>query len=101
MSGSEMQLAEILSDLVSLRPGVCDPTAALSLVSLRASPAPTNTAPANQPLDVQDGDKDDADLQRARDLVTLHYEVRVRCKTGELGRGLEGARRDVERALSG
>lgn len=130
----EMQLAEILSDLVSLRPGVCvclpplqnlslffdfstshtrdpntvhntltyapqDPDAALALVSARPSSstsAPHTTAPApNDPAQ----DDDDKDLQRARELVGLHYDVRERCKRGELGRGLEEARSAVERAL--
>ncbi|XPS70373.1 hypothetical protein M3J09_002594 [Ascochyta lentis] len=98
---TDMQLAEILSDLVSLRPG--DPAAALSLVSLRASPASTDLRTTTHNTDeiLQSTNDNDTDLQRARDLVSLHYEVRERCKTGQLSRGLEAARREVERALSG
>lgn len=123
-----MQLAEILSDLVSLRPGVCvspvhtqtntimltraqDPHAALALVSARpdeafptatatttsaATPPTTPAAPANA---TQNSDAADADLERANALVALHYDVRARCKTGELGRGLAEARRAVDLAM--
>ncbi|KAL1609345.1 hypothetical protein SLS59_001710 [Nothophoma quercina] len=100
-----MQLAEILSDLVSLRPGVCDPAAALALVSARPSASAasssltTNTAESTNPS--TSSDEQDVDLQRAKQLVTLHYEVRERFKRGELSRGLAEARRDVERALGG
>ncbi|KAF1832918.1 hypothetical protein BDW02DRAFT_501826 [Decorospora gaudefroyi] len=83
-----MLLAEILSDLVSLR--ICDPSAALSLVS--AHPATSTTD--------QEQDQD-TDLARAKELVRLHYEVKEKEKRGELGRGLEGARQAVERAVGG
>ncbi|KAF2622705.1 hypothetical protein BU25DRAFT_494798 [Macroventuria anomochaeta] len=103
---SDMQLAEILSDLVSLRPGVCDPAAALALVSARpsasstAATTTTTTMSSTNPSTAPDDDQD-VDLQRAKELVKLHYEVRERCKRGELGRGLAEARRDVERAMGG
>ncbi|KAF1360500.1 hypothetical protein EJ07DRAFT_115264, partial [Lizonia empirigonia] len=84
------------------------PTAALALVSARASPpsntttsTSTTTTTTNETTPTEDEDEDDADLRRAKDLVRLHYEVREPCKTGELSRGLAEARRDVERALRG
>jgi hypothetical protein len=119
-----MQLAEILSDLVSLR--VCvrphtplfsltnshlshlsliyllyshpnkppkDPKASLALVSAR----PNTT---NDPTAAADDDQD-ADLKRAKDLLKLHYEVKEAHKRGELGRGLEEARRAVGKAVGG
>ncbi|KAJ4987355.1 hypothetical protein SVAN01_07093 [Stagonosporopsis vannaccii] len=101
-----MQLAQILSDLVSLRADVCDPAAALALVSARSSPSPSSASQPSLPgnkqgaLQEQDTDTDtDADLRRARELVHLHYAVRERCRTGELGRGLAEARRAVEEAM--
>jgi hypothetical protein len=46
-------------------------------------------------------DEDDADLERAKDLLKLHYDVKEKHKRGELSRGLEEARRDVARAIAG
>ncbi|KAF2869262.1 hypothetical protein BDV95DRAFT_498602 [Massariosphaeria phaeospora] len=89
-----MQLAEILSDLVSLR--VCDPAAALALVSAR----PNSTAKPTDPKDKApetETDEQDPDLKRAKELVKLHYGVREASKRGELGRGLEEARAAIER----
>lgn len=126
----EMQLAEILSDLVSLRPGVCvsysrwrvafkkivlrirqrpctnartqDPVAALALVSARPASssisAPSTGASSTEPDDAAT-DNSDEDLRRAKELVELHYDVRERCKRGELSSGLAEARSAVERAL--
>ncbi|KAF2467564.1 uncharacterized protein BDR25DRAFT_234181 [Lindgomyces ingoldianus] len=86
-----MQLAEILSDLTSLR--VCDPTAALALVSERPSKSPNTKA--NQKL----VEEDDPDLKRAKDLVELHYSVREAYEL--LGKDLREAREAVERAVRG
>ncbi|KAF2132704.1 hypothetical protein P153DRAFT_262535, partial [Dothidotthia symphoricarpi CBS 119687] len=90
-----MQLAEILSDLVSLR--VCDPTAALALVSARPPSPSASTSASAAPQNPSTLAEDDADLTRAKDLVRLHYEVREAHRRGELARGLEEARRGVER----
>ncbi|KAJ4409075.1 hypothetical protein N0V91_002891 [Didymella pomorum] len=98
----EMQLAEILSDLVSLRPGVCDPAAALALVSARPSSLSTGAssfAPSTAAEPDKSAEEDDKDLHRAKELVALHYDVRERYKRGELTRGLAEARGAVERAL--
>jgi hypothetical protein len=44
---------------------------------------------------------DDVDLERAKDLLKLHHDVKEKHKRGELSRGLEEARRDVARAIAG
>lgn len=119
-----MQLAEILSDIVSLR--VCvrtfsitlpvlqqtnqapqDPAAALALVSARPDSSPSTTTqdttapaePNTTPTTQQD--ESDPDLKRAKDLLKLHFEVKEAQKRGELSRGLEEARAMVERAVGG
>ncbi|KAF2030036.1 hypothetical protein EK21DRAFT_112329 [Setomelanomma holmii] len=106
-------VAEILSDLVSLR--VCDPTAALALVSARPNPnpnpnpnphlttshtssqAPAQSASSNTP----DKHDDDVDLKRAKDLLKYHYEVKEAHRMGRLNAGLDEARRNVARAVGG
>jgi hypothetical protein len=120
-----MQLAEILSDLVSLR--VCvrfpastiscstprhpsltkrkqDPTAALSLVTA-SKPKAASTKPASSTDDQaakEPGDEEeDIDLRRAKELVELHYAVKEGHRRGELGRGLREAREGVARAVGG
>lgn len=45
--------------------------------------------------------EDDVDLKRAKDLLKYHYEVKEAHRLGKLNRGLEEARRSVERALGG
>ncbi|KAF2253449.1 hypothetical protein BU26DRAFT_418669 [Trematosphaeria pertusa] len=92
-----MHLAEILSDLVSLR--VCDPAAALALVSAR--PDPTTSASSKAERDESREEQEDGDLKRAKDLVELHYAVKEAHKRGELGRGLMDARASVDRAVGG
>ncbi|KAF2270605.1 hypothetical protein CC78DRAFT_573898 [Lojkania enalia] len=86
-----MQLAEILSDLTSLR--VCDPAAALALVSVRPSSIPKSTSTPTE------NDDQDPDLKKAKDLVELHYEVKERQRKGELSGALEEARKAVGRAV--
>src|SRR4051812_22470802 len=114
-----IQLAQILSDLNSLRACVrfhfsslrthcqtsCvisvanpqlthrhtlqDPSAALALVSTRPS---TTTSPASAPAHTS---AQDTELDRAKDLLKLHHEVKEAHMRGELGRGLEEAREAV------
>lgn len=86
-----LQLAEILSDLTTLR--LCDPTAALALVSAR----PSTSSQANRTT--ENHGNEDPDLKRARDLVELHYAVKVAHRRGELGRKLHEAREVVARAV--
>lgn len=45
-------------------------------------------------------EEQDKDLNRAKELLKLHYGVREAHKRGELGRGLEEARGMVERAVN-
>ena len=42
--------------------------------------------------------EEDPDMQRATDLVELHYSVKIRHKQGE-DAGLQEARKDVDRVL--
>ncbi|KAL6704727.1 hypothetical protein ACN47E_007648 [Coniothyrium glycines] len=94
-----MRLAEILSDLVSLR--VCPPAAALALVSAHR-PSPTSSATSTSPATpATNDDENDTDLTRARELVKLHYEVKQAHGRGELSRGLEEARRSVDNVVGG
>lgn len=100
----QLRLAEILSDLVSLR--VCDPKAALALVSATSSSAPTtntatNTDAAAAAAATAQQDDPDPDLKRAKDLLKYHVEVKEAQRRGELSRGLEEARAMVERAVGG
>ncbi|KAF2850723.1 hypothetical protein T440DRAFT_479017 [Plenodomus tracheiphilus IPT5] len=105
-----MRLAEILSDLVSLR--VCDPAAALALVSTRAVSTHNKQITTNKSTSTnadadaaantdtnKDEEEQDVDLKRAKELLSLHYQVKQAHKQGELRRGLEEARGSVERAL--
>lgn len=91
-----LQLAHLLSDLVSLR--VCDPAAALALVSAR--PDTSSSGETVQKDDAGDSNAD-TDIQRAKELVELHYAVKEAHRRGELGDGLEEARASVERAVGG
>ncbi|CAE7002262.1 hypothetical protein PTNB73_10241 [Pyrenophora teres f. teres] len=114
-----IQLAQILSDLNSLRACVCcypfpptnlailsanptnpytqDPSAALALVSARPNTNTTaSSAPASTPESTQD-----TELDRAKDLLKLHYEVKEAHMRGELGRGLQEAREAVRRSMGG
>lgn len=84
-----LRLAEILSDLVSLR--VCDPSAALALVSERAETSSTKMEIENR--------EDDVDIKRAKELVELHHAVKEAHRRGELDAGLEEARASVARAV--
>jgi hypothetical protein len=84
-----LRLAEILSDLVSLR--VCDPSAALALVSERAEASSAKIENENK--------EDDADIKRAKELVELSYVVKEAHRRGELAAGLEEARASVARAV--
>ncbi|MCJ1243077.1 hypothetical protein MMC30_000274 [Trapelia coarctata] len=104
-----MQIAEILSDLTSLR--VCDYDAALALVTAHKSlDAQSSTSSSTQSpssaarpglsrrTSVLEDGKEDPDLQRAMDLVDLHYGVKERHMQGA-DMGLQKARTDVQRAM--
>ncbi|KAL8734772.1 MAG: hypothetical protein Q9181_003057 [Wetmoreana brouardii] len=94
-----MQIANILSDLTSLR--VCDYSAALALVSTRAPASDNSGTEASEHhrlSDSQDG-KDNPDMQRAMDLMELHHGVKLKHIRGE-DQGLMQARRDVDAVLA-
>ncbi|KAL9127298.1 MAG: hypothetical protein Q9217_003785 [Psora testacea] len=83
-----MQVASILSDLTSLR--VCDYPAALALVYVHKQDSKPQSSSGEEDSDV--------DMQRATDLVSLHYGVKMKHKQGD-DEGLEQARRDVDSVL--
>ncbi|MCJ1252624.1 hypothetical protein MMC24_000430 [Lignoscripta atroalba] len=127
-----MQIAEILSDLNSLR--VCDHDAAIALVTSHQTLSPSRPSPPsthkpsspsltarNRPENPDhntssppkptpsnntqhrsdlklEGDGNDPDLQRAIDLVDLHYGVKVK-HMQSLDMGLRQARLDVNAVL--
>ncbi|MCJ1409195.1 hypothetical protein MMC19_003273 [Ptychographa xylographoides] len=103
-----MQIAEILSDLTSLR--VCDYEAALALVTSYKTLHPTSQAqlPNQNPAfptltrqkSIQEEAKDDPDLKRALDLVDLHYGVKEKHMQGA-DMGLKKARMEVQRVMDG
>ncbi|KAL8829039.1 MAG: hypothetical protein Q9170_006341 [Blastenia crenularia] len=96
-----MQIAAILSDLTSLR--VCDHSAALALVSIRAPASETAATESSKPDQSTNASSDDTDpdpdMQRATDLMELHYGVKMKHVQGE-DRGLMQARRDVDAVLA-
>ncbi|KAE8334272.1 hypothetical protein BDV24DRAFT_38343 [Aspergillus arachidicola] len=93
-----MQVAEILSDLTSLR--VCDYNDALTLVTIHER-APAELSPADGSLVAasQQGEKANDDLRRAKELVDLHYEIKARHADGIVDEELARAREDVNRVL--
>ncbi|KAI6797966.1 hypothetical protein KC363_g5266 [Hortaea werneckii] len=84
-----MQLAAFLSDLTSLQ--VCDPRAAMTLVTTR----PSNVDTAETDTDSQDNDQD---LKRAKDLLELHTSVKVAHQDGSMS-GLNDARDAIAKVL--
>ncbi|KAJ5161204.1 hypothetical protein N7492_006596 [Penicillium capsulatum] len=94
-----MHVAEILSDITSLR--VCGYNEALALVSVHkvATPQSVDAATALQTLSPAEkgpsGKKSD-DLHRAKELVQLHDEIKSRHSNGEVDDSLRRAREDVE-----
>ncbi|MCJ1437063.1 hypothetical protein MMC27_006448 [Xylographa pallens] len=108
---TNMQIAEILSDLTSLR--VCEYEAAIALVSSyetidahTTTGKETNTFSNNstsrpkvsRTSSVLKDALDDLDLQRAMDLVDLHYGVKEKHKHGS-NIELQKARQDVRRVI--
>ncbi|KAF2164167.1 hypothetical protein M409DRAFT_68066 [Zasmidium cellare ATCC 36951] len=71
-----MKLAEFLSDLTSLQ--VCDPNAALALVSAR----PESSVSGDSLRPSASKDDGDVDLKRAKDLLDLHASVKLAHQDG-------------------
>ncbi|PSK60132.1 hypothetical protein B9Z65_1030 [Elsinoe australis] len=86
-----MRVAELLSDLTSLR--ACDPQAALALVSARPKPKD-----AIGEITSNATEKEDEDLKRARDLIELHSTVKTRHGNG-VDDELLYARHEVRKVL--
>jgi hypothetical protein len=103
-----MQTAILLSDLKSL--AVCPPEAALKLVNIHKALDQSKDQKNDQLRDQdQHSRQSDAvdnmegqgnDLQRASDLISLHYQVKVRHQEGGLDGEALQARKDVANVLS-
>ncbi|CBF83728.1 uncharacterized protein ANIA_10374 [Aspergillus nidulans FGSC A4] len=87
-----MKVAEILSDLTSLR--ACDYNDALNLVTVNERLMPTQTA--TQPVRA---DAANDHLRIASELVELQYEMRTTHKDGRVDDQLRRAREEVNRVL--
>ncbi|OQE30003.1 hypothetical protein PENSTE_c002G10303 [Penicillium steckii] len=93
-----MKVAEILSDLTSLR--VCDHNAALALVNAHQSTLNKSSSSKADPVSTDAiGSTENTDLQRAKQLVELHSEVKSRHSNGEVGFALQQARAEVHEVL--
>ncbi|EED12248.1 conserved hypothetical protein [Talaromyces stipitatus ATCC 10500] len=95
-----MQLAEVLSDLTSLR--ACGHHEALVLVNVhKATVAKTSTEEDDTKRDAEQH----TDLSRAKELMELHYGVKVKHMGNApnyepvIDEGLRRAREDVNRVL--
>jgi hypothetical protein len=77
--------------------------AAQALVSTRPSPPSSSVDAVKQKTASlqQPAKEEDPDLQRAKDLIDLHYAVKVAHGRGNADKSLEDAGRDVEKALRG
>ncbi|KAJ6178528.1 hypothetical protein N7519_008989 [Penicillium mononematosum] len=85
-----MQVAEILSDINSLR--VCGHSEALALVNVHKNLSADSTESGGALEDKSPAD-DKADLRRAKELVELHYEVKARHVDGTVDEELSKARK--------
>jgi len=96
-----MQTAAFLSDLKTL--SVCSPEAAMALVRPPAAADSSNEEDAERPSQPADvGSRPvprQTSLQRAAELVSLHYDVKVRYLQTGPDRELVRAARDVDRVL--
>ncbi|GAB1213772.1 hypothetical protein ATERTT37_002925 [Aspergillus terreus] len=92
-----MQVAEILSDLTSLR--VCDHQDALALVTVNERIAAPVAAEQGDASKAHAKEPANEDLQRAKELVELHYEIKARHANGTVDDELAQAREQVNRVL--
>ncbi|OJJ48549.1 hypothetical protein ASPZODRAFT_130612 [Penicilliopsis zonata CBS 506.65] len=90
-----MQVAEILSDLTSLR--VCDYSDALALVT--ANKKVSGGGLLENSTNVKEPSSRNQELERAKELVDLHYAVKTRHVDGKVDKELSRAREDVSRVL--
>jgi hypothetical protein len=75
-----------------------DPSAAKALVSARPSMSTAKNAETDTP-DSSSQSKEEKDIQRAKDLIELHYSIKVAHENGDLDRELSSAR-DAVRELN-
>lgn len=101
-----MKVAEILSDLTSLR--VCEYKDALALVTvnkripldLESSEIPHGgISDAQGTSQEQESQIQNTDLERAKELVDLHYMIKEKHKEGNVDEDLARLRSDVNRVL--
>jgi hypothetical protein len=93
-----MQIAAFLSDLSSLN--IAPHTAALAMVTVHK---PNSTTTSAELTPSNSASAQDPDIQRANELVSLHYAVKVKHRQSGLDEELLWAREkvnDVLRALS-
>ncbi|KAF9892867.1 hypothetical protein FE257_000456 [Aspergillus nanangensis] len=82
-----MQVAEILSDLTSLR--VCDHHDALALVTVNERIThPSESGEGQKPAKQHTEENTNNELQRAKELVDLHYEIKARHADGAVDEDL-------------
>ncbi|KAG9688057.1 hypothetical protein KCU95_g14492, partial [Aureobasidium melanogenum] len=90
-----LKIADILSDLTSLRAG--DPAAAMDLVMARP-PSDVTALSTRQLQKAHNTIDSDVDLARAQDLLDLHANVKLAHREG-LDHALLQARQQVDMAL--
>ncbi|KAL4969480.1 uncharacterized protein BDV14DRAFT_164612 [Aspergillus stella-maris] len=89
-----MKVAEILSDLTSLR--ACDYNDALNLVTVNERLTPPSTESELKALPAETVNEH---LKLASELVELHYEMKAIHRDGRVDEQLRRGREDVNRVL--
>ncbi|KAI9886410.1 MAG: translation initiation factor eIF4A [Watsoniomyces obsoletus] len=103
-----MKIAEILSDLTSLR--VCGPAEALALVHASRTVSSTSDdvvgmtgekkdATTGSNIKTDKNNDDDSEVQKIYELMKLHESIKKRGQDNSTDSGLEKARREVERVM--
>ncbi|CAG7961084.1 unnamed protein product [Penicillium salamii] len=93
-----MRVAEILSDITSLR--VCGHNEALALVNVHKNVSGRDSTELGSASADKSPAQDRDDLRRAKELVELHYEVKARHSNGTVDEELSLARQEVQRVLN-
>lgn len=97
-----MQPSHLLSDLSSLSEPLCDHDAAIKLVSVhKTTTNPLTNQDTTTNTTASKPSSENADLKRANDLISLHYDVKVKyADGGSLGGEVMAARQMVAGVLS-
>ncbi|CAG8099067.1 unnamed protein product [Penicillium salamii] len=93
-----MRVAEILSDITSLR--VCGHNEALALVNVHKEVSDRDSTELSSASADKSPAQDRDDLRRAKELVELNYEVKARHSNGTVDGELRLARQEVQRVLN-